>query len=86
MEFGFEPVCDQLRSRYEPDSVMEFALTNAEINYTILLYYIFLDICVKFHQFLLSRSSKKVVCKIKGVLFSPTVCCPILESPQSRPH
>jgi len=24
MEFGFEPVCDQLRTRFEPASVMEF--------------------------------------------------------------
>jgi len=24
MEFGFEPVCDQLRTSFEPASVMEF--------------------------------------------------------------
>ena len=24
MEFRFEPVCDQLRTSFEPDSVMEF--------------------------------------------------------------
>ena len=26
MEFGFEPLCDQLRTSFEPASVMEFGL------------------------------------------------------------
>jgi len=30
MEFGFEPVCDQLRTSFEPASVMEFGFLNTE--------------------------------------------------------
>ena len=32
MEFGFEPVCDQLRTSFEPDSVMEFGFNEKELN------------------------------------------------------
>jgi len=29
MEFGFEPVCDQLRTIFEPASVMEFGINGS---------------------------------------------------------
>jgi len=31
MEFGFEPVCDQLRTSFEPASVMEFGFYGLSI-------------------------------------------------------
>jgi len=31
MEFGFEPVCDQLRTRFEPASVMEFGFKKKDV-------------------------------------------------------
>ena len=34
MEFGFEPVCDQLRTSIEPASVMEFGLSEIPIVWT----------------------------------------------------
>jgi len=31
MEFGFEPVCDQLRTSFEPASVMEFGFERSVV-------------------------------------------------------